>query len=222
MENLDELKNLEEFIVSQNKISLLSNLKCLRSLKKLNLAMNLIEVLQNTLDDLSNLEELNLSGNKICRIEEILMLKKIPNLKVLSFFDPHFGENPICKIYNYQTFMLYHFSHLEKFDNLIVNAESKKCAEIEFKKKRIYYNMKIKALKRLSITLIKLLKRASMIKKDSLDHDIQDLNHLNMLVESLKRDKIELGTNKNKRLHKVGERKYIGKVLVIEISRYFV
>jgi Leucine-rich repeat (LRR) protein len=89
---------------------MLGNLKCLRSLKKLNLAMNLIEVLQNTLDDLNCLEELNLSGNKICRIEEILMLKKIPNLKVLSFFDPHFGENPICKIYNYQVINIFQSS----------------------------------------------------------------------------------------------------------------
>jgi hypothetical protein len=44
--------------------------------------------------------------------------------------------------------MLYHFDTLDKFDNLSINEESKKCAEVEFKKKRIYYNMKIKALKR--------------------------------------------------------------------------
>ena len=95
-----------------------------------------------------------------------MKLKNLQNLKTISFFDPHFGENPICKIYNYQTFMLYHFSHLDKFDNLMVNEESKKSAQIEFKKKRIYYNMKIKALRRFFITLNKVLRSAKEARKE--------------------------------------------------------
>ena len=31
-----------------------------------------------------------------------MYLKELPQLKILYFFDPHYGENPICKIYNYQ------------------------------------------------------------------------------------------------------------------------
>ena len=69
--------------------------------------------------------------------------------------------------------MLYHFSHLKKFDNLEVNEESKKCAEIEFQKKKIYYNMKIKALKRLFISLKKILKCAKGARKLVLSKSIR-------------------------------------------------
>lgn len=135
--------------------------------------MNSIQEIGDNLRQLKSLQELNLSGNKICNISEIMKLKKLKSLKIISFFDPHFGENPICKIYNYQTFMLYHFNHLEKFDNLIVNAESKKCAQIEFKKKRIYYNMKIKALRRFFITLKKVLKSAKEARKEVISDGIK-------------------------------------------------
>lgn len=53
------------------------------------------------------------------------------------------------------------------------------------------------------------MKRASLIKKDLLDHDIQDLNHLSMLIESLQGGKQEIQANNAKKFHKVGERKYM-------------
>lgn len=145
---------------------MLENLDKLPALKSLNMAMNQVEGVACSLDTSPGLRELNIAGNKICDIGEVLVLKKLTSLKVISFFDPNYGENPICKIYNYQTFMLYHFSHLEKFDNLVVNEEAKRCAEIEFKKKKIYYNMKIRALRRLFVTLQKVLKSAKNARKE--------------------------------------------------------
>ena len=68
----------------------------------LNLAMNRIEDIGQNLNKIVNLKDLNLSGNKISNIKEVLKLKRLESLEVISFFDPHFGENPICKIYNYQ------------------------------------------------------------------------------------------------------------------------
>lgn len=67
----------------------------------LNLAMNTIEDIGDNIEQLNQIQDLNLSGNKICNINEVMKLKNLQNLKVISFFDPHFGENPICKIYNY-------------------------------------------------------------------------------------------------------------------------
>ena len=78
--------------------------------------------------------------------------------------------------------MLYHFNHLKKFDNLIVNEESKKCAEIEFKKKKIYYNMKIKALRRFFITLKKVLKSAKEARKEVIDQGIKLLQKFSCLA----------------------------------------
>lgn len=173
IENLDNLTKLSNLILSQNQISRIQNLSKNLSLRSLNLAMNLLESVGSSLSQLHCLEELNLSGNKLCNIKEILKLKKIKSLKVICFFDPHFGENPICKIYNYQTFMLYHFNHLQKFDNLKVNEESKSCAEIEFKKKKIYYNMKIKGLRRMFITIKKILKSAKNARKDVIAQGIK-------------------------------------------------
>ncbi len=74
----------------------------LENLKQLWLAGNFIETIKTSLDNLKNLEDFNISGNKICSFKEILNLNRLPNLRVLAFYDPHFGENPICNLCNYQ------------------------------------------------------------------------------------------------------------------------
>ena len=59
------------------------------------------------------LENLNLAGNKIFAFKEVLNLNRLQNLKILAFYDPHFGENPICNLCNYQTFVLYHLKNIK-------------------------------------------------------------------------------------------------------------
>jgi hypothetical protein len=176
IDNLQGLTNLKELDLSQNKIEWIENLDCLHKLEILNLAMNQIEKVGTRLRNMRTLVELNLSGNKISNVEEIKHIREMTSLKVLYFFDPHFGENPICKIYNYQTYMLFHFDFLDKFDNLNINDESKKSAVIEFKKKRIYYNMRIKTLKRLFTTVEKILRALRDKKRDHLLAEIKMIN----------------------------------------------
>jgi len=66
------------------------------------LAGNSIEYIKGSLDNLTNLVDFNISGNKICTFKEALNLNRLQNLQNLSFNDPHFGENPICNLCNYQ------------------------------------------------------------------------------------------------------------------------
>jgi Leucine-rich repeat (LRR) protein len=80
----------------------LENLEGLVSLKTLWVAGNAIESIRTSLDKLKSLAELNLAGNRVCSFKEALNLNRLPKLKVLLFYDPHFGENPICNLCNYQ------------------------------------------------------------------------------------------------------------------------
>lgn len=49
---------------------------------------------------------------------------------MLAFYDPHFGENPICNLCNYQTYVLYHLRNIIKLDTLIISEEAKSFAEV--------------------------------------------------------------------------------------------
>lgn len=79
--------------------------------------------------------------------------------------------------------MLYHFRSLDRFDNLEVNQESKNSAELEFKKKKIYYNMKIKALQRFFISLDKFLRSAKNLRCKKIDLAILELEKLKNLPQ---------------------------------------
>lgn len=128
------------------------------------------------MDKLKNLQDLNISGNKICSFKEALNLNRLPNLRVLAFYDPHFGDNPICNLCNYQTYVLYHLRNIIKLDTLIISDEAKSFAEGTFMKKKMYYNMRIKTMSRTFSTLCKLLKKGKKIKTDSLCEDIANLH----------------------------------------------
>lgn len=96
-------------------------------------------------------------------------MNRLPNLKMLSLYDPHFGENPICTLSNYQTYMLYHLKSICKLDTLHLSDEAKVFAESTYMRKKMYYNMRIKTIERHFSTLSKLVKKASDIKIDSLN-----------------------------------------------------
>lgn len=66
------------------------------------MASNQIESIKDSLDSLKNLIDLNVSANKLSTFKEVLYLNKLQYLQSLSFYDPHFGENPICNLCNYQ------------------------------------------------------------------------------------------------------------------------
>lgn len=127
-------------------------------LLELNLAKNNIETIGIGLDGLSNLKELNISANRIGNFKEVLNLNRLPNLTICTFSDPHYGENPICSLCNYQTYVLFHLPRLVRLDTMIVSEESKTFADTTFMKKRMYYNMRIKTIQRNTSNIMKLLK----------------------------------------------------------------
>jgi hypothetical protein len=75
---------------------------------------------------------LNIAGNKICSFKEALNLNRLTGLRVLAFYDPHYGENPICNLCNYQTYVLYHLRNINKLDTLLISDEAKSFAEVFF------------------------------------------------------------------------------------------
>ena len=77
--------------ICDNKIEIIENLDTLSSLKQLWIAGNQIDSIKTSLDQLGELNDLNISGNRICSFKEVLNLNRLPNLKILAFYDPHFG-----------------------------------------------------------------------------------------------------------------------------------
>jgi len=108
--------------------------------------MNHIETIGICLDNLKSIRTLNLSANKIGNFKEILNLTRLPNLFNCNFSDPHYGENPICSLCNYQTYVMFHLINLVRLDMCVVGDDVKAFAESTFMKKRMYYNMRIKTI----------------------------------------------------------------------------
>jgi Leucine-rich repeat (LRR) protein len=169
IQGLGSLSNLETLWICDNKIEAIENLEALGSLRQLWIAGNQIDCIKTSLDDLVSLTDLNISGNKICSFKEVLNLNRLPNLRVLSFYDPHFGENPICNLCNYQTYVLYHLRNISKLDTLTINEDAKAFAESTLMRKKMYYNMRIKTIERTFSTLSKLIEKAQKIKLDGIN-----------------------------------------------------
>ena len=162
-ERLNNCKALEHVSAYENRIETLDGLNGLVNLKTLEVQGNMIECVGASLDELTQLEEINISANKISNFKELLNLNRLPRLKNAVFSDPHFGENPICTLCNYQTYLLYHMPQLEKLDTLAVSEDAKAFAEA-FMKKRMYYNMRIKTMQRNASNLVRMLKIAKKVK----------------------------------------------------------
>jgi Leucine-rich repeat (LRR) protein len=179
---LDALVNLEKLWLDENRIESISEtgggsngLNNLVRLRELNLASNRIESIGMSLDGLVSLEELNISNNKIGNFKEVLNLNRLPNLRICTFQDPHYGENPICNLCNYQTYVLYHLPNLTKLDTLYISDDAKAFADATFMKKRMYYNMRIKTIQRNASNIMKLLKVCKKIRNFKIDIQVTKL-----------------------------------------------
>ena len=153
IEGLDTCENLEVLWLNENRIDSLQGLLKLFSLKQLHVSRNSISRIGSSLSNLRKLEDLNLSGNLIGSFKEILHLNPLGNLKILNFNDPNYSENPVCNLCNYQTYMLYHIPQITQLDAFVISEEAKNFAEATFMKKRMYYNMRIKTIKRTASNL---------------------------------------------------------------------
>ena len=162
--HLERLTALEILWLNDNRIVSLEGLGTLTQLRVLWVANNKLSTIGTTLDNNARLAELNISGNNIGAFKEILNLTRSLSLRSLCLSDPHFGDNPACLLCNYQTYVLYHLSQLSSLDTMLISNESKQLAEATYMKKKMYYNMRIKTLKRNTNNVIRKAQEAMQSK----------------------------------------------------------
>ena len=167
LEGLTDLTSLEFFWINENQISLLENLSTLTRLSDFSIAQNQIQTISSDLNHLSSLESLNLSGNPICSFSEIFKLSQLPKLSRLSLSDPNFNESIICTLTNYQVFVLYYLNTLTSLDCIYITHDSRVFAHTTFTKKKLYYTMKKKSLKRAVASLTSQLAAKAKKTEDS-------------------------------------------------------
>ncbi|ETO64604.1 hypothetical protein F444_17898 [Phytophthora nicotianae P1976] len=148
LENLDLLVNLETLWVNQNQLERLDGLWRLTKLTQLWACRNRIDRIDTALNCCVNLTELNLSDNKLSSFKGLLSLMNLDQLTVLILSDPHFGDNPVCRLCNYQTYLMCQLPRLNFLDTVELSARNKQIAEATMIKKKMYYNMRIKTIKR--------------------------------------------------------------------------
>lgn len=159
IENLDHLVLLETLWLNGNRIHVVEGLSTLSRLTELNLAGNYIEKIGHALDALVLLEDLNLSGNRIAAFKDVTLLTRLPKLRQLSLNDPTYDSNPVCQLCNYTTHMLYHLPHLARLDTHDVTSACpfKELAQATVAKKKMFYHMKLKTLRRKCSVYVKKL-----------------------------------------------------------------
>eukprot|EP00906_Rhabdomonas_costata_P029729 RCo041993 len=183
VEGLESLQNLQVLWLMENHISTLDGLTGLTTLRCLSLASNQIDTLA-PLETLTSLEELNLAGNRLSSLREIPLLNRLPRLCSVTLDDPHFGDNPVCRLYNYSTFTIYHLARVTKLDSLVISEESRQMAETTFIKKKMYYNMRIKTLKRNANNLVQ---HASQFHRGRVSEIGRSLTAMTKTVKALER-----------------------------------
>lgn len=154
LDSLSTLTNLQQLWLNDNKLTSLSGLEALTGLTELWAARNHIQRVGSSLARCTNLTSLNLSDNRIACFREVLNLRSLEKLRSLALMDPHFGINPVTNLCNYQTLVIFHLTQLTQLDMRGVNEKSKHMAQSIFLKKRMYYNMRIRTLKRNAGNLI--------------------------------------------------------------------
>ncbi|EQC34689.1 hypothetical protein SDRG_08006 [Saprolegnia diclina VS20] len=148
MDGLSALTRLETLWLNDNRIERLSGLEHCTSLQVLWVAKNYIATLERCLDANTTLTELNVAANQLSSFLALAPLGKLPRLASLNLSDPHFGDNPVCRLCNYQTYLLCQLPHLTYLDTLELSPLNKQIADSTLMKKRMYYNMRIKTIKR--------------------------------------------------------------------------
>jgi hypothetical protein len=93
--------------LADNEITEVENLSALTNLREINLARNGIERVGDVLLANPSLTSVNLADNMIGSFKEIAAVGRLPKLKELCFADPHWGDNPVSTLCNYQTYVLF-------------------------------------------------------------------------------------------------------------------
>ncbi|KAJ3035656.1 Leucine-rich repeat-containing protein 9 [Rhizophlyctis rosea] len=168
IEGLDTLTKVEKLWLSDNDITILENLSSLVNLQDLRIGNNRIA----SVGDALNENDLNIAGNQVASFREVLFLARLPKLTSLCLSDPNFADNPICALCNYQTHVIYHLPKLTSLDTLEVTEESRRIISATVLKKRMYYNMRIRTIKRNTNFLIKFLDNTYADAQSTIEADI--------------------------------------------------
>jgi hypothetical protein len=128
-----------------------------------------------SLDSCPLVKEINIAGNLIGCFREIPNFGRLPNLRSLHLNDNLFGENPVVGLCNYQTYALFHLQNIELLDGCPLSDEAKSMAEATYMKKKMYYNMRIKTMKR---NCTNVLKKAQEAKQAAISQNNLSLNVL--------------------------------------------
>ncbi|EGZ23505.1 hypothetical protein PHYSODRAFT_479207 [Phytophthora sojae] len=139
LENLDALVKLEKLWVNLNQLERLDGLWRLTKLTQLWACRNRIDRIDTALNGCVNLTELNLADNRLSSFKGLLSLMNLDQLAVLVLSDPHFGDNPVCRLCNYQTYLMCQLPRLSFLDTVELSARNKQIAEATMIKKKMYY-----------------------------------------------------------------------------------
>ncbi|XP_068737471.1 leucine-rich repeat-containing protein 9-like isoform X3 [Montipora capricornis] len=186
IENISHLDQLGVLWLNNNCISEIEGLEGLLYLLDLNLAGNRIAQIGNSLNGTLNIKSLDLSANQIASLKDLTNLAHLPCLESLSLKNPVYGPNPVALLCNYSTHLLFHLPHLRRIDSYCVdNTTLKELAEVTVSKKKMYYNMRVKTLKRNKADLLLRLET----EKESLQIDAKNRIHkLYSAVKDIERE----------------------------------
>ena len=185
IEGLNSLVNLDTLWLSDNLIPELEGLTALVNLRCCFLASNKIDRVGNGFDCCTLLEELDMANNLIGCFREIPNLGRLPNLQSLHLNNNMFGENPVVSLCNYQTYALFHLQNLANLDGCPLSDEAKNMAEATYMKKKMYYNMRIKTMKR---NCTNVLKKAQEAKQAAISQKNLSLNVLVRARKDMERE----------------------------------
>ncbi|RHY19432.1 hypothetical protein DYB32_010227, partial [Aphanomyces invadans] len=185
IEHLSSLTSLQVLWLNDNQIRHVAGLGACVQLKQLWLAKNDIETLETGLDANKALEEINLAANKLSSFQMLHGLNKLPALRSLSLSDPHYGDNPVCRLCNYQTYLLCQLPALAYLDSIELTSTNKQVADTTLIKKRMYYNMRIKTIKR---NVTNCVRKARSCFADNLNYANFNLNALMRELSDLEKE----------------------------------
>eukprot|EP00929_Paragymnodinium_shiwhaense_P061797 TRINITY_DN30882_c0_g2_i1.p1 TRINITY_DN30882_c0_g2~~TRINITY_DN30882_c0_g2_i1.p1 ORF type:complete len:1502 (-),score=435.63 TRINITY_DN30882_c0_g2_i1:512-5017(-) len=165
------LVSLETLWIAENQLTSLDGLAHAAALTEVNAARNKLSSAIGAFEFNPKLTDINLADNNIGSFREVLSLTRHADLRVLCFSDPDWGENPICQLCNYQTYTLYHLPNLEILDQMRLREEEHLVAKTAFAKKSLFYNMRIKTVRRQAVDGLRMAKeldeaRVAMLQKD--------------------------------------------------------
>ncbi|XP_046860865.1 leucine-rich repeat-containing protein 9-like [Xenia sp. Carnegie-2017] len=189
IDNLSSLKRLEILWLNDNQVECIEGLDNLTYLKELNLSNNKICEVGSSLDKLRYLESLELSGNKIRSLKDLKNLVQFTCLHTLSLNDPVYGTNPVAAVSHYYTYILYHLPQIKHLDGYFIGHETmKELAMTTVKKKKMYYNMRVKTLQRNMNSLLKQVwEERETLKKSPLERK-KKLTNLLKTLELIKNE----------------------------------